>query len=128
MGSEEWIGESDENAIVWTTVPMAGTGSVSERSQKDMAAFQKIIVTQLVVTPPASGNIAIRIQHSSDYGIRSSPTWQTLLFFNAVNANSPASELTQTEVAESFHGYIRVQSKCSEADQTVKFDVDIEGK
>jgi hypothetical protein len=123
MGASEWIGGSGQNATVWTTIPQAdGT------DQKDMASYGRVIVTLLVTTVPISGNLAVKIQHSSDYGIRTTPHWQDLLLFEAVDAGTPAEDLTQLLSTDVFHGWLRVQSKCSEADQTVYFDVDIEGK
>ena len=123
MGSEIWIGGSEENGTEWTTVPMA-----NEDLQKNMGSYSKVIITLLVTSAPATGTLAIRIQHSSDYALeRSTKHWQDLISFDAVDAGTSLPHL-QTLSEEVFHGYIRVQSICSEADQTVAFDVDIEGK
>jgi hypothetical protein len=123
VASEEWIGGSEEDAIVWTDIP-DGNGDV----EKNMGAYNNLIVTLLVTTAPATGTLSVRIQHSSDYGLaRSTKHWQTLLLFDAVDAGTTLPHL-QTLSEEVFHGYIKVQSICSVADQTVAFDVDIEGK
>ena len=125
MGADVWIGESDENAIVWTDAPDSAGVVV-----KDMSAFQRLIITALVITAPASGNIAIRVRHSSDYGLVSqgSEHWQTLLSFDAIDAGKSDDDKIQLRSTEVFHGFIKAQSICSEADQTVVFNVNIEGK
>jgi len=123
MGAVEWIGESGENATTWTDVNDAG--QVVERS---VSTYSKLIITFLCITPPASGNLAVRVMQSSDYGLRSTPHWTPLMYFDGVDANTPTADLVVTKSVSSFHGYIKVQSKCSEADQTVVFNVDIEGK
>jgi len=123
MGAVEWIGESAENATEWTDVNDAG-----QTVERDVSIYSKLIITFLCVAPPATGNLAVRIMQSSDFNLRSDAHWTPVIYFDSVDANTPADDLVVTKTITSFHGYIKVQSKCSAADQTVVFNVDIEGK
>jgi len=128
MGAEEWIGQSEQNETDWTDVE-DGAGVVFRRAITAAGLpARQLLVTFLCVDAPALGELSVRILHSSDYGLtgRSTKHWKVLHTFNGVQAGSSADEKLQFAPFGSFNEYIKVESKCSEADQAVSFNVDID--
>lgn len=106
--SIRWVSGAESESTDWTSLT---------DDPRNVAEYDKLIITVRCITAPANGVVRIKIQHSFDYdaGI-DSPHWEDLIIIPEFG--TPDSGKQHTQTVTEFHSQIRAVAQNSDADES----------